>query len=195
MMPAARYKSGAPRSSRSFVGAAQASGTTITLPAHQAGDIIVMWATSVINTITQPSGWTGTAVAGGQSVGSGILAYKIAASSSEVSGTWTNAKALMVAVYRGFTSAAVGSAVPGSSSNPVFASLSTGGGWMIRGAHWYSASAAPSSVAGYVVRGTATYTATYQYCSVLCEATSNPAPAATLASGSADWVTIPITLT
>ena len=192
MMPAARYKSGAPRSSRSFVGAAQASATTITLPAHQAGDIIVMWAVSGGNTITRPSGWTGTAV-GGTNPGRGVLAYKIAASSSEVSGTWSSAKALMVAVYRGFTTATVGSAVTGS-SNPSFSSLSTSGGWMILGAHWQS-STLPSSVTGYALRGTASYTDFYDYRGVLCESSADPAPAATVASGSMDWVTVPITLT
>lgn len=193
MMPAARYKAGAPRSSRSFVGAAQASGTTITLPAHQAGDIIVMWAVSGGDTITRPSGWTGTSAVGGTKPGRGVLAYKIAASSSEVSGTWSSAKALMVAVYRGFTTATVGSAVTGS-SDPSFSSLSTSGGWMIRGAHWQS-SKLPSSVTGYALRGTASYTDFYAYRGVLCESSADPAPAATVASGSMDWVTVPITLT
>ena len=88
----------------SFVGSASAEATSLTLPAHQAGDLIVIFAWNGAST-TQPAvpaGWlnaftfqnsTGT-------VRAGTVGYKIAASSAEVSGTWLNAQLLGCVVYR-----------------------------------------------------------------------------------------------
>ena len=83
------------------VGSAVVTGSSITLPSHQAGDLILMYAyrsASAVN-LLPPSGWFfGPANASG---GAGsLVAWKIAASASEVSGTWTSAQALLAVVYR-----------------------------------------------------------------------------------------------
>lgn len=71
-----------------FVGANVSTAGTVTLPAHQAGDIIVViHHRSASATIPTPAGFT---VLGNLTVNGvpGRVAYKVAASSAEVSGNW-----------------------------------------------------------------------------------------------------------
>lgn len=90
----------------SYISGNSISGTTtLTLPAHQAGDVILMFAYRVGSTTapTVPAGWTtiSTGSGGGGSSNASAVAYKVAASSSETSGTWTGAGHLIATVYRG----------------------------------------------------------------------------------------------
>lgn len=89
------------------VGFAAAAGTTLAMPAHQAGDLIVAWAyqgTSNTNTIPLPAGYTATAGQSGAGANSqsSRLAYKVATSNAEPFGEWTNAEEVAVHVVRGF---------------------------------------------------------------------------------------------
>lgn len=80
-----------------------ASGTTsATLPAHQSGDLILGFSFRDGSTVapTLPSGWTSIGSAGANSC-HGRLAYKVATSSSETTGTWTGATTVVFLVYRG----------------------------------------------------------------------------------------------
>jgi len=83
-----------------YIGAA-AGTTSATLPAHQAGDLILAFVFRSGSTVvtTQPAGWTNIQSVGGN-VTHGRLAFKIAASDSETSGTWTNATRVIFQVYR-----------------------------------------------------------------------------------------------
>ena len=86
----------------SFVGAASAEATSLTLPAHQAGDLIVMYArglSAAPTPPTLPSGWL-QIQRFSLSLNSVALCWKIASNNAEVSGTWTNAQQLMAVVYR-----------------------------------------------------------------------------------------------
>ncbi|QIG76873.1 hypothetical protein EVC30_044 [Rhizobium phage RHph_Y1_11] len=88
----------------SFIGAV--TGTiSATLPAHQAGDLIIAAIFRDGGTFTVPSGWT-QIVSNAQSAYSAILYYKVAASSSETTGSWTSATDVAFAVYRGAHQAA-----------------------------------------------------------------------------------------
>jgi surface protein len=85
----------------------EATGTTsATLPAHQAGDLILAFAFRDGSTTapTQPSGWTSIAAASANTC-SARFAYKVAASGSETTGTWTNATTTIFLVYRGVNTA------------------------------------------------------------------------------------------
>jgi hypothetical protein len=85
----------------SLVGNATNSGNTITIPTHQAGDIIVISASRANNTApTIPSGWTQIQRAGANTL-SLATGYRVATNSSTVSGTWTNAARLTCLVIRG----------------------------------------------------------------------------------------------
>lgn len=86
----------------SFVGSASAEATSLTLPAHQAGDLIVMLAyRSAYDLPTIPSGWKVTNSNGSATLTVSLtVAWKTAASSAETSGTWTSAALLLAAVYR-----------------------------------------------------------------------------------------------
>ena len=78
----------------SLSGSASALATTIAIPSHQAGNVIVIFAGRNNTTPpTTPSGWVQLA-SSGSSNGSSVAAWKIAKTSSETSGTWTNASVL-----------------------------------------------------------------------------------------------------
>ena len=86
----------------SFVGSASAEATSVTLPAHQAGDLILMlWYGAALGA-SIPAGWqhhqTRPAFSPNTTV---CVLYKIAASSSETSGTFSAATLhLLSLVYR-----------------------------------------------------------------------------------------------
>lgn len=90
----------------SYVGGASAAATTLTLPSHNAGDLIFGFAWhSPTNTGTPavPSGWymvRNITRSSGVSARTGVLGYKIAQSNSETSGTWASAILLGCVVYR-----------------------------------------------------------------------------------------------
>ncbi|RDE04691.1 hypothetical protein [Sphingomonas aracearum] len=90
----------------SFVGAAAEGGSSVVLPPHQAGDLILVWSyqgTSNANTIPLAPGFTAAAAQSGTGANSqsSRLAYKIAASGAETAGEWTNAEEVIAHVYRG----------------------------------------------------------------------------------------------
>jgi len=86
-----------------LVGTSTASATTVTIPAHQAGDEIIIEAVRGATTFaTLPAGWTNILTKASTS-GSPVsmrLGYKTATSTSDTSGTWTNAAELVCHVYR-----------------------------------------------------------------------------------------------
>jgi hypothetical protein len=89
----------------SYVGATSAEATSVTLPSHQAGDLIVMWALRYGSTTPPliPAGWNYRYLsqrAGGLASLGVAISCKTALSSAETSGTWTNATHLLAAVYR-----------------------------------------------------------------------------------------------
>lgn len=87
-----------------------ASGTnTATMPAHQSGDLLIVLAQRTVSSTapTVVAGWTAIGTNTANTMG-WRAAYKVAASSSEVVGTWTNAEQLIVLVYRGAISPYIG---------------------------------------------------------------------------------------
>lgn len=85
----------------SYVSGASAEATTLSMPSHQYGDLICMFAfnNSAATAPTVPTGWIivnqGTANSKGRA-----FAFKNAVSAAETSGTWTNASLLGCVVYR-----------------------------------------------------------------------------------------------
>lgn len=136
----------------SFVGQAAAAATSVALPAHQPGDLIVIWAyqgTSNANTIALASGYTATAGQSGIGANSqsSRTAYKIATSSSELSGEWTNAEEVIAHVYRGVdqttpiggTSSMTG--VADVTFPAITLAISDGSSWIAAFAGWRTSSA------------------------------------------------------
>lgn len=91
------------RSTMSRVGAATAAATSIAFPAHQAGDLIMLFVYKSAFGAT-PANWTPVGTLRGpnlkQAGGKTFMFWKYADSSSETSGTWTNAVSISVAIYR-----------------------------------------------------------------------------------------------
>jgi hypothetical protein len=81
-----------------------ANATSITLPAHQAGDLLMIhaWADGTVTPPTAGGGFA-TLVSGGSSLNANRLGWLIASGSGTVSGTWTGATRLSCAVVRGAT--------------------------------------------------------------------------------------------
>jgi hypothetical protein len=87
----------------SFVGSASAEATSLTLPSHQAGDLLIIFAmrNGAGGAITPPTGWLMAGVATfGAATATHQTCFKTAASAAETSGTWTGASLLACAVYR-----------------------------------------------------------------------------------------------
>lgn len=85
-----------------FIASNQTAGTTAAIPAHQTGDLLVVFAyrTGTNAQAALPAGWTNVHNTG-LNMNSIRVGYKVAASSGEVSGTWTSANHLHVSVFRG----------------------------------------------------------------------------------------------
>lgn len=124
----------------SFVGQNSAQGTTVALPAHQAGDLIVIFAYTD-GGATAPalaSGYTNVGAGNGSSNGHRI-GYKIATSDAETSGMWSAATQISVAIYRGIDPATpVGAYAAGTNTADVFAPALTlqdtsGASWVFVG--------------------------------------------------------------
>lgn len=102
-----------------FVGANAAAATSVALPPHQPGDLLLMAAVYDVNTgHSLPSGWTSVRQDGVSGLRM-ITARRTAASSGEASGTWSNAVGLLVSVYRGYSSIAIRAVASAGSSNVV----------------------------------------------------------------------------
>lgn len=105
----------------SFIG--QATGAnSVTLPSHQSGDVILIFAFNETS-LTVPSlasGWTSITTNSGNTCAF-RLGYLVAGSSSEVSGTWTNATGCIAHVYRGADNAdPIGASLRQGSSTSAF---------------------------------------------------------------------------
>lgn len=95
--------------SLSRVGGSSAAATSIAIPAHVAGDLIVIWAYRDGNTTppTKPTAsgtvpaWVTVDGPTGANANSAICAYFLATGTTETSGTWTNATGMSVEVWRG----------------------------------------------------------------------------------------------
>jgi len=92
----------------SYVGQGANAGTTVTIPSHQIGDLIFIFAYRSDSSIppgtptaggTVPT-WTLITSAGG-STNSSNLRYAVATATNTTSGTWTNATEIICLVYRG----------------------------------------------------------------------------------------------
>jgi hypothetical protein len=86
----------------SYVGG-QVGVNTLTIPTHQVGDLIIAFAYRDGNNTapTVPNGWTLIGTASGGNSNSSVACYKIAQSTSETFGTFTNATSVLCHVYRG----------------------------------------------------------------------------------------------
>lgn len=85
----------------SRISSATNAGDTVTIGTHASGDLIVVFAYNdgATTAPSLPSGWLNINNATGATSGTRI-GYKVAQSSSETSGTWTNADGLIAIVYR-----------------------------------------------------------------------------------------------
>lgn len=107
----------------SRVGAANAEATSVSLPAHQAGDLIVLCIYRIGSTVapTAPGGWDVLTGPTGANSMNRQIAFKWAQSDSETSGTWTNATLIDAVVYR----SDAGLVVPGSVASVINAASLT----------------------------------------------------------------------
>ena len=86
----------------SLISNAQAATNTVSMPTHATGDLLLVCTTNdnASTTPTIPAGYVNL-WALGSGTGAMTVAYKYAQSSSETTGTWTNADQISVTVWRG----------------------------------------------------------------------------------------------
>ena len=100
----------------SRVGGSSAAATSIAIPTHVAGDLIVIWAyrdgSTTPPTVPTAGGTvpTFTTVDGptGANLCSAVCAWAVAAGTTDTSGTWTNATGISVEVWRGQAAVPIG---------------------------------------------------------------------------------------
>ena len=115
---------------------ASALTSSVTLGTHATGDYLIAIAgNSDGDTITIPSGWIEIV---GYTAGrnyDAVVAYKVAASSGETSGTWTNATRLVIAAYDGVSGIGGSTSYPNDSNtlywNTITMSVTDGTSWVI----------------------------------------------------------------
>ena len=110
-----------------IIGSSQAAANSIALPAHQAGDIILVGAwrngSTVAPTVPSPYTLLGTTGGSGFAMSAG---YLLATSNNHTSGTFTNASLMIAAVFRG-TNVLAGRMVQNTAAATNTAVISTGG--------------------------------------------------------------------
>lgn len=88
----------------SYIGVAAAIASSVVLPSHQIGDLIIISALRS-NSGTDPTLPAGYSSFFTSSTGAGYrIGYKFATTASETSGTWTGATSIIAMVYRGVAS-------------------------------------------------------------------------------------------
>lgn len=95
----------------SFVNAAAALATSVTLPDHAVGDMILVVARRSADTTPPTLSTAYTDITSTSKSGPDVSArmgYRIAVSTSETSGTWANASSITARIYRGTTTAVGG---------------------------------------------------------------------------------------
>lgn len=85
----------------SYITAAAANASSLTMPSHQKGDLLIgiAYRHNDATPPNVPSGWIARHAFGNNNNASSF-AFRTAQSASEVSGTWTNATQLIIAAYR-----------------------------------------------------------------------------------------------
>lgn len=107
-----------------FVGSSSGV-TSASMPAHQAGDLLLAFAYRDGNNNAPgvPAGWTTIASAGGANTNSAALAYRFAASDAETSGSWSSATSLIVQVYRGVATVGADALATGNGTTVTYPGL------------------------------------------------------------------------
>lgn len=128
------------------------------MPSHQAGDLLLAYAFRDGSTAgpTIPEGWSQIHTAGANTC-SHKVAVKWAASSSETSGTWTNATGLVIHVYRGVATRGATLSGTGSSNSITYPALTLlkadSTSWVARFAgHRTATNMTTNTPAGYTAR-------------------------------------------
>jgi hypothetical protein len=180
-------------------GNAQTGATLTTMPTHQAGDLLLGWAyrDNSLTSPTLPAGWTNILSGGGGNGNSRRCANKIATSSSETSGTWTNATGLVILVYRnaGLTDNTRQVSGTGNSSTLNYAALTLqavdGSSWIVRFAgHNTATNLLTNTPAGYTARaGVATDVRGIDSNGAVA---SNPTAQTQSVNTSAGWITVTV---
>lgn len=144
----------------SFVNANQAAATTVTTATHAAGDLLVITSWGIFSTI--PSLGSGfTTPSGGTNSGSGVgwrCGSRIATSTNDSSGTWTNANNVQNINYRGASGLGAVAFNSGTSATIVYPALTLqqpGTSWVLRvGWHIGASNLNSTTLTGYTRRQT-----------------------------------------
>ena len=163
------------------------TGSSGALPAHQAGDKIVItavkWDTSGSNP-TVPSGWTSSS--SGTNIYRRSTGYRVATGSGTASGTWTGAEVLYVSVWRDVTIGATASTASSSKAAgpPALTLTQPGTSWV--GLVSSGDEVSPTLPAGMVERYRVSGTGVYD----LYADTNGPVSSWSAQAGNAEIVTV-----
>lgn len=188
----------------SAISNAAAATTTVAMSTHATGDLILASVRRNGSTTapTIPAGWTVVKTQTGTTSWHGVY-KKIAASSSETTGTWTSASAVEVNVYRGASDAVAANATGGTGTGttityPAITLQKTDStSWVFRTAGATAATNITTNTpTGYTARGgVATPTGSaIRGCDSNAGLASSPGTGTQTVSGSGVWIAISVEL-
>ncbi|MDB5183985.1 MAG: hypothetical protein JWO07_666 [Candidatus Saccharibacteria bacterium] len=96
------------------------ASTTVTMPAHQVGDLLVIWAMAFTSAPTVPTAGgtvpTWTTIDAPAAIGTiyGVAVYAVATATNHTSGTFTNASRMVACVIRGQATIPIGGHAAGT---------------------------------------------------------------------------------
>lgn len=175
------------------VSANSAAGTTATIGAHQAGDLILVHAyrDGSNSAPGSPIDFSSIDTSGGANTNGSRIAFKWAQSGSESTGTWLNATGVNVMVYRGVTAIGASSVGSGSGNTITYPALTLreagGTSWVVRFAgHRTATNITANTPAGFTaVTGVAAESRT---CDSNGAVSSNPGTATQSVDASSGWI-------
>jgi hypothetical protein len=179
---------------------AAAAATTVAMPTHATGDLIrvTVWRNGSVTAPTVPSGWTLVKSQTGTTCFLGVY-EKLAASSSETTGTWTSATSVEVNVYRGATTGGASAGGTGTGTTITYPALTlfvaNSTSWVMRVAGAKAATNITTNTpTGYTARGgVATPTGSaLRGCDSNAGLASSPAAGTQTVSGSGVWAAISV---
>lgn len=179
---------------------AAAVGNTVAMPSHTTSDLILasVWRTGSTTAPTIPGGWTLVKTQTGTTSWMGVY-KKIAASSSETTGTWTSATAVEINVYRGASGTGTGpTGGTGTGTTITYPAITlnktNSTSWVYRTACAKAATNITTNTpTGYTARGgVATTASAIRGCDSNAGLASSPSTGTQTVSGSGVWIAISV---
>lgn len=122
----------------SYIGSNVSPSASVTLPAHQTGDLIIIYAVNKgTGAPSLPAGYTSIEAFTTSANLDWRAGYKVATSNAETSGTWTSADVVIAHVYRGVAASPIGNRANNNATSSTISyfdmsmAVTNGSSWLV----------------------------------------------------------------